>query len=220
MSMTYFLAIITKTLKAGLLISAAQLFMFSGCNKNGTTPCANGGYAFAVTSDYAPQREIYNVGDTIFLNSIFSKTLTDQINTSIVVDYGNSVGIGGDIAVYYLDTITHQPVPAKDSFQFVSQVGSFIERSGNSNSGINIIYSETSSNYQFRGAIVCKKRGIYGFSVANLMSNGIRGKNCTNAGFNMTVTNTDKHLYLHQYALNVNPNDPYLQQKGYDFRVQ
>jgi hypothetical protein len=44
--------------------------------------------------------------------------LTDQINPTIVVDYSNSVGISGDIAIYYLDTISHQPIPAKDSFEF------------------------------------------------------------------------------------------------------
>lgn len=56
---------------------------------------------------------------------------------------------------------------------------------------------ENSSTYQFKGAIVCKKKGIYGFSVSSLESRGLRGKNCTKAGFNMFVTNTDKHLFLY-----------------------
>jgi hypothetical protein len=218
--MHYSICIITKTIKTGLLIATVQFFIFSGCKK-GTTPCASGGYSFLVTSEWSPQQEIYNVGDTIFLTSTFPKTLTDQINPSLVIEYNNSVGVQGDISMYYLDTISRQPIAARDSFQLISISGSFSERPANGQkSGVNTNYIELATHYQFKGAFICKKKGIYGFGVDNLSSNGLRGKNCTNAGFNMTVTNSDKHLYFHQYALNVNPNDAYLQQKGYDFRVQ
>jgi hypothetical protein len=209
--------------KRGMLKSTFLIILLGfRCNKDGTKPCPNfqTAYSFVVTSEWSPQREIYYVGDTIFFTSTFPKILTDQINPSLAIDYSNSTGIGGDISIYYLDSITHQPVPAKDSFQFVSITGNFLERSINQNQGVNTNYFESSSSYQFKGAIICKRKGIYGFGVADLLSQGLRGKNCTNAGFNMTVTNTDKHLHLHQYALNINPNDAYLQQKGYDFRVQ
>ena len=206
-------------LRGALLITVMPFFIAASCNKNDTRPCNNGAYSFAVTAEFAPQREIYNVGDTIFLTSSFPKNLTDQIG-NFNVDYSNSVGIGGDIAIYYLDTISRQPLPARDSFTFISVIGNFSERAFNKNSGINFYFSELATLYQFRGAVICKKKGIYGIGVDNLNSKGLRGKNCTNAGFNMTITNTDKHLYLHQYALGVNPNDPFLQQHGYDFRVQ
>ena len=207
-------------LKTGLLITAAQFLLSSGCNKNSTTPCQNATYSFAVTCNYSPEREIYNIGDTIFFESIFPKTLTSLLNPSTIVDYSNSTGIGGDIRIYYLDTITRQPLPGKDSFAFASIIGNFQERTGNQNSGINTLFFETSQNYHFKGAIICRKKGIYGFGVSDLISNGIRGKNCTNAGFVMTGTNPNKHLHLHQYTLGVDPNDPMLQRIGYDFRVQ
>lgn len=206
--------------KIGLLITATQFLLSVSCNKNNTTPCRNVAYSFAVTCNYYPEKEIYNIGDTIYFESTFPKTLTSLLNPSTVVDYSNSSGLGGDLGVGYLDTITRQPMPAKDSFQFVSIVGSFQERSGNQNSGINTMFLETALNYHFKGAIICKKKGIYGFGVSDLYSNGIRGKNCTNAGFVMTLTNSNKHLHLHQYALGVDPNDPILQRIGYDFRVQ
>ncbi len=103
-------------------------------------------------------RKKYIVGDTIYLTSVFSKSLVDQ-------------------------------------------------------------YRETSTTYQFKGAIICKRKGIYGFSVSDLLSPGLRGKNCTKAGFAMTVINSDKHLHLHQYVLGVDPNDVMLKRIGYDFRV-
>jgi len=219
--MIYFLGMGTNFLRIGLLITTVQFLFSASCNKDGTSCLSTQtAYSFVVSSEWSPQNEVYNVGDTIYLTSVFSKTLVDQINPSMTIEYGNAVGINGSINIVYLDTITHQPLPAKNSFDFVSISGNFKERSINMDIGISIGYTETSTTYQFKGAIICKRKGIYGFSVSDLLSPGLKGKNCTKAGFSMSVTNTDKHLYLHQYALNVNPNDPFLKQHGYDFRVQ
>jgi hypothetical protein len=207
-------------IKIGLLITTTQFLLSSGCNKNSTKPCANAAYSFAVTCSYSPEMEVYDIGDTIFIESVFPKTLTSLLNPSTIVDYSNSTGIGGDIRINYLDTISRQAIPSRDSFDFVSIVGNFQERTGNQNGGINIMFLEEAQNYHFKGGIICKKKGIYGFGISDLASNGIRGKNCTNAGFAMTLTNVNKHLHLHQYALGVDPNDPMLQRIGYDFRVQ
>lgn len=206
-------------LKKVLLIAAIPIFIAASCNKDGTKPCLTTAYNFAVTSEWTPQKEVYKLGDTIYLNSSFPKTLID-LTGNYNVDYSNSIGIGGDISIAYLDTITHQALPARDSFIVLSITGNFIERLSNKNSGINFSYVESSANYQFKGGFVCKKKGIYGIGVDNLASQGLKGKNCTNASLGMSITNTDKHLYLHQYALGVNPNDAFLQQHGYDFRVQ
>jgi hypothetical protein len=209
-----------KLFKIGLLITATQFLLSSGCNNNGTKPCANDGYTFAATAFFTPEKEIYRVGDTIFLNSEFSKTLTDLINPSMTVNYSNSTAIVGDIRLYYLDTITRQPIPAKDSFLFVPIIGTFTERSNNQSAGINFKYIETPQSYQFKGGFICQKKGIYGFGVSNLESLGLAGKRCTNADFDMSVTNSNKHLHFHQYAIGADPNDPGLQKTGYDFRVQ
>jgi hypothetical protein len=207
-------------LRIGLLITAAQFLLSAKCNKD-TTGCLSSTsvYSFSANAEWNSQQEVYNIGDTIFLNSIIPKMITDNISNTLV-NYSNSTGIYGDISIAYLDTITRQALPGKDSFKFISLIGSFVERPINKNLGINFLYSETATNYQFKGAVVFLKKGIYMFSVDNCISAGLNGKNCTKASFNMTITNTDKHLHLHQYALGVNPNDPFLQQHGYDFRVQ
>lgn len=87
-----------------MLIIAILILLTIGCNKDGTKPCVSGGYNFAVTSEWSTQQEIYNVGDTIYLTSTFPKMLTDQVNTSMIVDYSNSVGIQGDIIINFIDT--------------------------------------------------------------------------------------------------------------------
>ncbi len=116
--------------------------------------------------------------------------------------------------------ITRQPIAGRDSFSIISTTGSFTERTFNQNAGINFNYKQTQGFYEFSGSFICKKKGIYGIGVSDLLSNGIVGEQCKNANFSMTVTNTDKHLFLNQYALNVNPNDPELVKRGYAFRVQ
>lgn len=207
-------------LRIGLLITAAQFLLSAKCNKD-KTGClsTNSVYSFSANAKWNPAQEVYNIGDTVYLNSVIPKMITDNISNTLV-DYSNSTGIYSDISIAYLDTITRQALPGKDNFRFVSVTGNFIERTINASQGINFLYTETATNYQFRGAVVCLKKGIYGFSVDNCISDGLRGKSCTKASFNMTISNTDKHLHLHQYALGVNPNDPFLQQHGYDFRVQ
>jgi hypothetical protein len=207
-------------LTIGLLVTATPLLFAASCikDKTGNTPCA-GGYSFSVTSEWKPQKLVYNIGDTIVLNSSFPKLLFDQITNSNI-DYSNSSNIQGDLSVYLLDTITRLPVAGRDSFSIISITGSFTERTFNQNAGINFNYKEAQGFYEFKGGFICKKKGIYGIGVSDLLSNGIVGAQCKNANFNMTVTNTDKHLFLNQYALNVNPNDPELVKRGYAFRVQ
>lgn len=205
-------------IKCVLLLTATQFLLASGCRK-GSTPCQFGSYSFAVASEWSPQKEVYNVRDTIIFTSTFSKTLQDLVNPLLQIDYSNSTGISGDIVIYYLDTVTRQPIPARDSFAFYSITGKFVERTGNQNSGINFNYSESNSSYSFKGGLICKRKGIYTVSISNLYSRGIKGKNCTNAGFVMTLNNTNKNLHLHEYALQVSASDPGLQKNVYDFRV-
>ena len=64
-----------------------------------------------------------------------------------------------------------------------------------------------------------KTKGLFYIGVTNLGSQGLVGKDCTNAGFSMTVTNTNKNINLFQYALNYTP-DAMLQKSIYCFRVR
>lgn len=199
-------------------LAISSIVMAAQCNK-GSTPCVFGGYSFKVTSEFIPQAQSYSIGDTIFLYSTFTKTLQDLINTSLNIDYSNSTGIGGDIGIVSIDTVNSTSKPARDSFQFIDLKGRFIERNFSADAGINLYYIETNSSYLFHGAVVCKKKGLYALSVGNLMSRGIRGKNCTNAGFSMTVTNSEKNLLWYENALNISLSQ-YSIDRMYCFRVE
>jgi hypothetical protein len=207
-----------NNLKIGLLITATQFLMASGCNKDSTRPCPFGtSYSFNVTSEFAPQKEVYNVGDTIFLTSTFSKTLTSLISNQ-QVDYSNSTGIGGTFTFSNLDTINKTVQDALNKFQVFDVIGTTAIITNIPNSGKVITFNETNL-YQFKVGVILKNKGIFQLAVSDLSSNGLRGKDCTNAGFNMTVTNTNKNLNLFQYALGYTP-DALLQKSIYCFRVQ
>ena len=207
----------TKILKIGLLITATQFLFANSCKKEGNTkPCQYSNYSFDVTSVFSPQEEVYNVGDTIYLTSTFPKNLLNATSNQLV-DYSNSVGIGGTVSFIQMDTITHNSLDAYNRFELFLLKGTYTQIQNVPNNGINSNYLETSI-YEFKVGITLKQKGLYFFNSANLGSQGLKNQNCTNAGFNMTVTNSNKHFNLFQYALNYYP-DALLEKSIYCFRV-
>ena len=205
-------------LKKASLITAMPFFIAVSCNKSDTKPCYNyTPYSFSVTSEWSPQREAYSIGDTIFLTSSFPKTLLDNISNQNI-DYSNSTGIGGNIIFGRMDTVSHSGYDASSHFEVIPIIGNITPISANPEKGINSNYSESAS-YTFKMGIKLKQKGLYVMGVTDMACKGLTGKNCTNAGFNMTVTNSNKNINLFQYALGYTP-DALLLKSIYCFRVQ
>lgn len=203
--MQYFLIHI-KYLKIGLLITAAQLILASGCIKTGTKPCYNfTPYNFDATASIYPQQEAYHIGDTIFFTSKVPTALFDKLSNQSI-NYSNAVSLFGHNGISYIDTIGKQVVAARDSFTLHPVAGSFVEDPGNKRAGINTSYFEYGNFYQFTGGFICEKKGIYYFGIGDLLSPGLNGKDCTKATFKMMLTNIDNHISLYQYALEVLPD--------------
>ena len=210
----------TKILKIGLLITATQFLFANSCKKNnsGSVPCTQvTPYSFDVTSTFSPQKEIYNIGDTIYLESNFQKNLLNLISNQ-QVDYSNSLSVGGTIGFGLMDTIQHSTIAAYSKFQVVPKIGTFTQIINVPENGVSTSYLESTS-YQFKIGIIVKQKGLFVLGVNDLASQGIIGQNCTNANFNMTVSNSNKHFNLFQYALGY-PPDVLMQKSIYCFRVQ
>ncbi len=210
---------IIKLSKTVLLITATQ-FLFSGtCKKEGSKPCAMATpYSFNVTSEFLPQKEIYNVGDSIFLRSSFPKQLINLISNQ-QVDYSNSLGVGGNCNFGVLDTVNKSISEGLNKFNVFAITGSNSPINSSSNLGLNVQFKETPTGYELIIGILLISKGIFSVVLTDLGSQGLRGKDCTNAGFNMTVTNSNKNLNLFQYALGYAP-DAMLTKNMYCFRVQ
>lgn len=208
----------TKFLQIVLLITATQFLFGSSCNKDGTKPCRDARYSFNVTSEFYPQKEIYNVGDTIFLNSIIPKNLIDLISNQ-QIDYSNSLGISGNFNTLKMDTINKLAIEGLNNFKVVNLTGSSTVISNSPNLGINIFFSESANAYNAKFGLKLESKGLFYIGVTDLSSQGLRGQDCTNAGFNMTVTNSNKNLHLFQYALGYAP-DAMLAKNIFCFRVK
>jgi hypothetical protein len=202
--------------KIGLLATATQLFLTNGCTKSGTKPCATV-TPFNVTASFSPQREVYRIGDTIYLASAFSKSLTNTVSGQ-TVDYGNSVGIYGTVSFIRMDTVAKNFVEAYPLFTVLPLKGSFTQQTNSPALGISSLYAENTS-YEFGLGIIPKQKGLFFIGVNDLASQGIRGQNCTNAAFGVTVANTNKNLSLFEYALGY-PADALREKLIYCFRVQ
>ncbi len=195
------------------------IFLHSGCCKDCTKPCPRGGYVFKAEGIFSPQTASYKVGDTIYFTSLIPKIQQDQINPSMTVNYENSTGILGNIGFFEFDTLSKKIVLSALKFSCFSIAGSVSPIATDNNRGFNYSYNEESIDYQLTIGIKPLQKGNFVISVLSPSSAGLRGKDCTNAGFGMTVTNSDKHIDIWQSSLGRLP-DIQEEKTIYCFRVQ
>jgi hypothetical protein len=127
------------------------------------------------------------MGDTIRISSVFPKILQDRVNPTLIIDYSNSLGIGGNIIVYILDSVLHQVIEAVNDFDFKISIGA-IQNSAQPLRVKDIFYNEMPSTYSFSLNIITKQKGICALYISDLYSKDLQGKDCTNAGFSIHLT--------------------------------
>ena len=213
--------IIINISKSLLLISVTMIFISSSCNKDSTRPCSSyTPYSFKITSEWLLQQELYHIGDTLILTSTFPKILTDYSTLNLhQVDYSNAVSIASGAIFYSLDSVQHQYIGGVSKFNLFSIYGSILPSTVTPQEHTDLIFQEQANNFFLKIGIIAKEKGIFALYISNGGSEGIIGKNCTNAAFDMTVTNSDKHVGLFQFAMQQTP-DVEQQRKIYCFRVQ
>ena len=192
----------------------------SGCDKDSTTPCRNGGYSFLANSEWVPRQVTYQIGDTLRLSSKFSKSLTDQEYPNQQVDYNNATGVGGTLTIYALDTITRSFLGAINQFNFMEVVGYISEGDIVPLEVKNMSYAELTDSFKFNLNIVAREKGIFVFYVSDLYCRGLKGKDCTNAGFSNPIVNPERGIALFEYAMNRPPASQFEAERMYCFRVE
>jgi hypothetical protein len=209
----------TNLIRLGLFILTSQALLSASCSKDKPRLC-RGGYSFRITSEWVPQKQTYKVGDTLYLKSSFPTMLTDQINTSMIIDYSNAVGIGGSYIFYELDSVNRKVNGAVSKFDFLVVDGSIANGIIVPDEQKVISYRELNGTYSFQLKVIPKDKGIFTFFISDLSSRGIRGKNCTNAGFSNTLVNTNKNIHLFEHAMGRSPASQYETERIYCFRVE
>jgi len=168
------------------------------CNRDVGRPCRNG-YAFEATAALSPQQETYGVGDTLFLNSSIPKRLR-ELNGSGEIDYSGSTGVAGNLFFQRLDSVSQTESWARYDFSLLPQIGRASELDFMPEKGINVHYLERET-YQLQFAIILNRPGVFAIGVSDLGSRALGNRNCTNAAFTMTITNTNKNLSVYERVL-------------------
>ena len=186
------------------------------CRKEDTWPCRNATYGFSVSGVFSPQRENYAVGDTIYYHCSFPVKLWDPLYNR-EIDYSNSVGIGGTFNFSKIDSAKRESNSSLQDFFVKSIVGEVTPHKDST--GIYYNYQAGVDSFKVTIAIKLLSKGLYYFAVGNLSSRGIRGQNCTNAGFTMSIVNSNKNLHLFENGMG-QAADALLSPKIFCFRVR
>lgn len=206
---------IIKKVKLITLLLFSLIFVGSTCRKDSSKPCPRGRYSFDVTTQLLNEKAFYYINDTIVINSIIPKTLTDAI-TNGAINYSNNLGIGGSIGFTRIDSINSTIEKAIESLVIITELGM---TSINSSKFLLVTYQEVAQNFLLRIKIVPKKIGSYYIGVNDMYCQGIIGKDCTNANFSSKVIANNKNLILLSNA-QIASVDQYLTDRIYCFRVQ
>jgi hypothetical protein len=189
---------INKTVKKVLVIVSMFIIIvaISGCPK----PCIESNFSFNITSQFTPDKDSIHINDTLYLVSSFPTQLIDQ-SSGQLIDYSNSTGIGFTLSV---STLPIGDTLAKDAvfdFNYSSISGRiYNDRSIPRPDGVQQLgYTEINGSYILEVGLIPQKKGNYILGISDGLSNG-RKKNgdCEKAAFNISINNTNQHLYFIQ----------------------
>jgi hypothetical protein len=136
------------------------------------------------------------------------------------VDYSNAITPNCGFGCLFLDSVNRNFQSAIADFSFIANKGRVLDTLGFTTQKY-FVYQEKNGEYIFDVSLILKKKGRYSLVVSDGGSIGIRGKNCTNADFAMTISNPNKNLQIFtNTSLPSTPLDQYTIDHNYFFRVQ
>ncbi|MDX2306402.1 MAG: hypothetical protein NW226_26570 [Microscillaceae bacterium] len=181
--------------------------------------CINPEYHFEVEASIKPDNEAIKIGDTIFVESHFSESLLD-VETNMIIEYSNAKKIGSNIGFTNLDFYGNLNYNSILDFSYVSISGQIYNSKDIPlpNQVNQLTYEYANNEYKLKIGIIPRKKGIYLLGLGNGLSLGRKNtKECDQASFSITLSNTDQHLYLFEDVYgNLSEYD---RQRSYCFRV-
>lgn len=186
--------------------SLAILFIISSivtlssfqCSKGGIN-CTENFYSFNLGIRAYPDTDSIRIGDTLWLEINEPSTLKD-IQSGQMIDYSGAENLGTVIGIAELLSVNTFNTEGNTLFKFLLFEGKEVPRSDN-NKFKEYLFEESNARYIFKLALMPAKKGIYKIFVSNA-SNVFRTSNkCKKAGFSISFTNTDQHLYFNEIIL-------------------
>ncbi|MCP2045348.1 hypothetical protein [Pontibacter sp. HSC-36F09] len=188
------------------MLSFVAALTLTGCPD---PPCFNPdpSYTFAITTHFTPKQDSIQVGDTLYLVSEFPSTMV-PVGGQEPVDYSNSTGIHSLVNIRELISGTNKIVGVVSNFDYFSVDGRIYNSKEipSPERVQQLLYAEKAGEYVLKVGLIPKKKGIYSLVIGYGISNGkTAGDKCTRAAFDITVTNTDPHMYYLEPFIN-DPN--------------
>lgn len=183
--------------------------------------CFEANYSFSVNASIKPDLDSINVGDTIYILSSFSSFLKDN-NSGQEINYTNATNLVSNVGIGRIEIGNPMPIDAVADFDYFSVNGRiYNDKNIASPDGVQqLSYEESNGMYKLKVGLIAKKPGIYTLGIGNGISTGRKGgRGCEKASFEISLKNTNQHLYLFQSLFpNHQPNN-YEVQHAYYFKV-
>jgi hypothetical protein len=177
------------------IIFAVVLFVFgffNGCHK----PCNLPNYTFSVNDFFSPEKDSVNIGDTLWIRCIISKTQID-VNTQEQVNFYNAENLGFSLVISDISRFDLKR-GAVDSFTYITLHGSiYTDSTSNSTAVKQLSFEENNDSYLLEVGLIAKESGSYILTIPDNPYVYRKGMaKCGTANFLIVNRNTNKHLYL------------------------
>lgn len=170
--------------------------VFSTCIK--ALDCSKNKHSFLTGIKAYPDKDSISIGDTIYFEFDEPITLTDRI-TNQAINYSNAANLGTAIGFAEFIAPNQTNTIVAERFKYHLIVGREIKRPDSSRFK-EYNFSEISSRYKFKLAIIPQQKGVFKLFFSNAENVYRTTDKCTKAFFTIDFMNTNQHLYLNEVS--------------------
>jgi hypothetical protein len=170
---------------------------YSSCVRN----CVDENYSFAINNSFYPDKDTISIGDTIWME-VDAPTTNMDLMRQQPVDYSGAANLGTAISFLKLlpgSIEMSNAIESAHDFKLVLVEGRQVD-----NPFVNkvreFLFTERDAHYHFKLGMIPTSSGDFIIDASNSAGTYRKQNKCTKAGFEITISNTDQHLYIYQNA--------------------
>jgi hypothetical protein len=172
--------------------------VYSSCRKG--IGCKEIIYSFSTNIRAYPDNDSINVNDTIWIEFSSPSQLND-INSGASINFSGAANLGTsiDFLKFTGGSISNPGViPAANDFNYNLVTGIFISDPFQPEKNRDYKFIQLGDEYKFKLGIIPKQIGVFAIGVSDAPGIYRINDNCTKAGFQITFSNTNQHLYFYE----------------------
>lgn len=180
------------------LVIVHMLSCYTTCKRN----CHVQSFSFAITNKIYPDKDSIYVGDSIWMEvDVPTKLL--ELNSDQEIDYSSAANLGSAIQFLKLgkgNAHTSNATYAAADFKAHLVIGQSVDNSKTPFAAWvkDFLFDEVNGRYRFKVAFIPQAKGDYMIAPGNSLGTFRKHNKCEKAGFDITIADTDQHLYIYQ----------------------